>query len=352
MSSSTKLWLAALAALLVLLVLLSPILTPFVVSAGLAYLGDPLVDRLERLKILRQSRTAAVCVVFMVLSVTGLITLVVLLPLLQEQIVTLVHNIPDYLRWLQDTGLPALGLTLPEGLRLDAAGLKELVTENWTKAGGAARYLMGTIFKSGGALLAFVSALILIPVVTFYLLRDWDKLTAWVDSMVPSRHQSMVRGYAHETDTVLAAFLRGQLLVMLFLAAFYSAGLLLAGLQLGLLIGLVSGLVSFVPYLGFIVGIVAASIAMLVQTQDLTGLLWVALVFGIGQILESAFITPWLVGDRIGLHPVAVIFAVMAGGVLFGFIGVLLALPAAAVIAVFLRHAKDRWLASGTYLGL
>jgi predicted PurR-regulated permease PerM len=261
-----------------------------------------------------------------------------------------VHNIPDYLRWLQDRALPALGIRLPEGLRLDAAGLKAMVAENWTQAGGAARYLIGTIFKSGAALLAFTSALILVPVVSFYLLRDWDRLIAWVDGMVPPRHQPTVRGFARETDTVLAAFLRGQFLVMLFLAAFYSAGLLLAGLQLGLLIGLVSGLVSFVPYLGFIVGILAASIAILVQTQELFPLLWVGLVFGIGQILESAFITPWLVGDRIGLHPVAVIFAVLAGGLLFGFIGVLLALPMAAVLAVFLRHAQTRWLSSSMYL--
>ena len=346
-STNTKAGLALLAALLVLLYFLGPILTPFVLSAGLAYLGDPLADRLQRWRL---SRTLAVCVVFVALFTVMLLALILLLPLLQEQIVTFVHNIPDYLRWVQDRALPALGITLPEGLRLDAAGLKEIVAENWTQAGGAARYLIGTISKSGAALLAIATGLILVPVVTFYLLRDWDRLIAWVDGMVPPRHQPTVRGFAQETDTVLGAFLRGQLLVMAFLAVFYSAGLMLAGLQLGLLIGLVSGLVSFVPYLGFIVGIVAASIAMLVQTQELSSLLWVGLVFGIGQVLESAFITPWLVGDRIGLHPVAVIFSVMAGGLLFAFIGVLLALPAAAVLAVFLRHAKDRWLQSAVYL--
>ncbi|MBI3171832.1 MAG: AI-2E family transporter [Hydrocarboniphaga effusa] len=347
MTLGARVSLAALAALLVLLYFLSPILTPFVLSAGLAYLGDPLVDRLQRLRL---SRTAAVCVVFVVLFGAGLLALILLLPLLQEQAVTFVHNIPDYLRWLQDRALPALGIRLPEGLRLDAAGLKTIVAENWTQAGGAARYLIGAIFKSGTALLAFGSALVLVPVVSFYLLRDWDRLIAWADGMVPPRHQPAVRGFARETDGVLAAFLRGQFLVMLFLAAFYSAGLLLAGLQLGLLIGLVSGLVSFVPYLGFIVGILAAGIAILVQTQELFPLLWVGLVFGIGQILESVFITPWLVGDRIGLHPVAVIFAVLAGGLLFGFIGVLLALPLAAVVAVFLRHAQARWLNSSMYL--
>jgi predicted PurR-regulated permease PerM len=345
-SANAKAALAALAALLVLLYFLGPILTPFALSAGLAYLGDPLVDRLQRLRL---SRTIAVSVVFVVLFAAGLLTLILLLPLLQEQIGTFIGNIPDYLRWVQDRALPALGMRLPEGIRLDVAGLKEMVAENWAQAGGIASYAVGYLSRSGAALLAFATSMILVPVVTFYLLRDWDRLVAWVDGMVPPRHQPAVRGFARETDAVLAAFLRGQFLVMLFLAAFYSAGLLLAGLQLGLLIGLVAGLVSFVPYLGFIVGAAAASIAMLVQTQELFPLVWVGLVFGIGQMLESAFITPWLVGDCIGLHPVAVIFAVMAGGLLFGFIGVLLALPVAAVLAVFLRHAKDRWLESAMY---
>ena len=152
-----------------------------------------------------------------------------------------------------------------------------------------------------------------------------------------------------ESDEVLSAFIRGQLLVMAALAAVYSCGLMLAGLDLGLLIGLSAGLVSFVPYLGFIVGIVVAGVAMLVQTQELLPLVWVALVFGIGQMLESMVLTPLLVGDRIGLHPVAVIFAIMAGGQLFGFVGVLLALPVAAVVAVMMRHAKQRWLHSSVY---
>ena len=338
-------WLAGLAAAGVLLYLLGPILMPFVVGAGLAYLGDPLVDRLQSWKL---SRTGGVVVVFVVLSLAGLLSLLLILPLLQAQISTLVKNIPGYLAWLQEA-LPGLGIALPDGVRLDAEGIKKVIAENWTQASDVVRELIGRVTRSSGALLTFAANLLLIPVVTFYLLRDWDELVAWIADMIPRRWLPLSQQLGRESDEVLSAFIRGQLLVMAALAAVYSCGLMLAGLDLGLLIGLSAGLVSFVPYLGFIVGIVVAGVAMLVQTQELLPLVWVALVFGIGQMLESMVLTPLLVGDRIGLHPVAVIFAIMAGGQLFGFVGVLLALPVAAVVAVMMRHAKQRWLHSSVY---
>mgnify|MGYP001590134677 CR=1 FL=1 len=328
--------LLALAAIAGLLYLLGPVLMPFAVSAGLAYIGDPLVDRLERwrFKRLRLSRTAAVTLVFGVIFGLGTLGLVLLIPLLIDQVTTFIHALPDWLNWAQSR-LAKLGVPVQ---MLDPENLRKLLMENWTQTGSSAAAVLKPLTKSGLALLGTLASLLLIPVVTFYLLRDWDALMSRIHALVPLRVRPTVESLARETDDVLGAFLRGQLLVMTFLAVFYSTGLLLAGLQLGLLIGLVAGLVSFVPYLGFIVGIVAASVAMLVQTQELFPLLWVGLVFGIGQVLESTVVTPWLVGDRIGLHPVAVIFAVMAGGQLFGFVGVLLALPAAAVIAVGLRH--------------
>ena len=345
MTWSTKAALAAVAALLVLLYFLGPVLMPFAVSAGLAYLGDPLVDRLQ----LRMSRTLAVTLVFAVLTAVTLPVLVVLLPLLVDQVRELIANIPDYLNWIQQKGLPALGIELPAELRLDPENLKRVVSENLPQAGGIMRELLGTLSRSGGAFLAFVANLLLIPVVTFYLLRDWDHLVAWVDAALPLRYRETVRGLTRESDAVLSGFMRGQLLVMLSLATLYSVGLWLAGLKLALLIGIGAGLVSFVPYLGFIAGLLAAGIAVLAQMQGLTPLLYVLAVFGIGQVVESTLLTPWLVGDRIGLHPVAVIFAVMAGGQLFGFVGVLLALPAAAVLAVLLRHAMARWRESDLY---
>jgi predicted PurR-regulated permease PerM len=180
-------------------------------------------------------------------------------------------------------------------------------------------------------------------------MRDWDLLIRRLHDLLPRRYEATTARLARECDAVLAQFMRGQLLVMLALAAISTTGLLIVGLNLAFLIGRLAGLVSFVPYLGFIVGILAAGIAAAVQFHDAAHLIYVAIVFGVGQALEGMVLSPWLVGDRIGLHPVAVIFAVMAGGQLFGFLGVLLALPAAAVMVVLLRHAHGRYLESTVY---
>jgi len=340
-------WLAAGVALLVTLVLLSPILTPFVIGAGLAYLGDPVVDWLQRRRL---SRTLGVVVVFVVLTLAGLLGALLLVPMLYHQFLALLNNIPEWLAWLQNTALPRLGIALPAGVHLDAEGLKSIVAEHWARAGDVAKLVWAHASESGAALLATVANLLLIPIVSFYLLRDWDDLVAWVRRVIPPRYLPRVDMLARETDEVLGAFIRGQLSVMAVQAVFYAVALWIAGLNLALLVGLIIGAISFIPYLGAIVGVLIAGIAMLVQTQDPASLIWIVVIFGVGQFLEGNILTPWLVGDRIGLHPVAVIFAVMAGGQLFGFIGVLLALPAAAVIAVLLRHTKDEWLRSPLYL--
>lgn len=346
MSWSAKVALALIAAVGALVWLLGPILTPFVLSAGLAYLGDPVADRLERARL---SRTWAVVIVFTVLTVIVLSVLGVLVPMLLDQLREFIGNIPRYVEWLQEKGLPGIGIYVPAELRLE--NLTDKVSENLPQAGGIAKDILGTLTRSGGAVLAFLAGALLVPVVTFYLMRDWDRLVAWVDSMIPRNAQPVVRQLARETDEVLSGFLRGQLLVMLVLGVVYSVGLWLVGVKLSLLIGLGAGLVSFVPYLGFIAGLLAAGIAVLVQTQEFMPLLYVLLVFAVGQVLESSLLTPWLVGDRIGLHPVAVIFAVMAGAQLFGFVGMLLGLPVAAIIAVLLRYAAERWRESTLYLG-
>jgi predicted PurR-regulated permease PerM len=327
--------------------LLAPILTPFVVGAALAYIGDPLVDRLERLKL---SRTAGVSLVFVVLCALAVLFVVLLVPMLQNQFTALVRNVPEWLRWMQDVGLPRLGLELPAGLRLDAESLKQVVTSHWGEAKGLFTAVWARVSTSSLAVLTAAANLLMIPIVTFYLLRDWDRLVAWIRDVLPRRWLARTTQMARETDDVLSAFIRGQLLVMAAQAFYYAVALWIAGLELALIVGLIVGLISFVPYLGFIGGIAIATISMLVQTQDLLPLVWVGVVFTIGQLLESNVLTPLLVGDRIGLHPVAVIFAVMAGGQLFGFVGVLLALPLAAVIAVLLRHAKIEWLRSPVYL--
>lgn len=333
---------------LVLVWLLSPILTPFVFAAGLAYLGDPLVDRLETLRI---PRTAGVAIVFATLTLAGVIFALLMIPLLQKQVVTMAQRVPEVLDALQNQWLPALGIDLPPDVRFDVAGLRELVREHWSQAGGLAASAWGSLSKSGLALLAFLTNVALTPIVTFYLLRDWDKLIARIAELIPRSALPTVTALARETDEVLSAFMRGQLLVMLSLSVIYVSGLWMIGLELALLIGLIAGLVSFVPYLGFIIGVLLAVIASLVQSAEWLPLIGVVVVFGVGQVLESSVLTPLLVGDRIGLHPVAVIFAVLAGGQLFGFVGVLLALPVAAAIAVLLRFATRHWMASGLYRG-
>ena len=326
---------------------LAPVFTPFLISAMLAYLGDPLVDRLEKWRL---PRGLAVTMVFVVIFLVLVAILLLLVPKLEQQLGYLVSRLPDYLRWLRDEAMPWLEKRLglePMALRGDV--LVAQLTENWQQAGGVAARLVGSLSTSGITLMGWLANFVLIPVVTFYLLRDWDVLVENIHALIPRTVEEQVARLARESDEVLGAFLRGQFLVMSALALIYSTGLMIAGLKLGLLIGLLAGMVSFVPYLGFIVGIGVAGVAAVVQTHDASLLPWVVVAFGVGQMLEGMVLTPWLVGDRVGLHPVAVIFAVLAGGQLFGFFGVLLALPVASVVADQHRHAHQRYLASDLY---
>lgn len=336
------------AAALVLLWLLKPILMPFVVGIGLAYIGNPLVNRLQR----HMSRSLAVSVVFLAIVLFTALFFLLVIPPLEEQIESLITNIPDALRWVQDKALPALHIHLPRGVQLDADGVRKLIASNWSTASDMAVQTWHKISTSGMAVFGLVVNLALIPVVSFYMLRDWNDFLAMIQDLIPPRLHPRIGRFAKEADAVLGAFFRGQLMVMASLAAIYSIGLSIVGLKLALLIGIGAGLVSFIPYMGAISGFSAALIAMLVQSGgDLWQCAWVGVVFSIGQLAEGSFLTPNLVGDRIGLHPVAVIFAVMAGGTLFGFVGVLLALPAAAVLAVLARDLHAHWQGSRLYRG-
>ena len=342
------LWMAGLFLLGWLLYLLLPILTPFLIGVLLAYLGDPLVDRLERCKL---SRTWGVILVFALFSLLLVLLLLVLLPMLGKQLLRVYELTPQILDWAQHVALPWIQarLGLADGFwRFDQ--LKAALSGHLGKTGDILGMLLAQATASGLALLAWLANLLLIPVVSFYLMRDWDLLVARLRGLLPRSREGFVVRLAGECHEVLGAFLRGQLLVMLALALVYAGGLMLVGLELGLLIGLLAGLASIVPYLGMVVGIGAALTAGLFQFGgDLYPLLAIAAVFTVGQLLEGMLLTPWLVGDRIGLHPVAVIFAIMAGGQLFGFGGVLLALPVAAVIMVLLRHAHDFYKLSALY---
>ncbi len=330
-----------------LLYLLAPVLTPFLVGMTLAYIGDPLVDRLEARGL---SRTLSVVAVFTLFTGVALTLLVILVPMLEQQIVLLLQKLPGYIDWLQHQALPYLASALGvEGIEIDLGALKAYAREHWQAAGGVAAGVLGSVTRSGLTVLGWFANLLLIPVVAFYLMRDWDVLMGRIRELLPRRWEADVVRLAAASDEVLGAFLRGQLLVMCALGFIYSVGLWLVGLDLALLIGLLAGIVSFVPYLGFIVGIVAAGIAAVMQFQDAAHLLGVVAVFGVGQLIEGLVLQPVLLGERIGLHPVAVIFAILAGGQLFGFMGILLALPVAAVIAVLLRYTHERYLQSGLY---
>lgn len=330
--------------------LLAPILSPFVFAALLGWLGDPMVDRLEARRL---KRNTAVLLVFSAMTLLLAIAAVLLVPLLEQQIVTLVESLPRYRDWFVQTALPWIerrtGLQILSWL--DPERLFQLIREHWQSAGGVAAAVLGYVSRSGFALMGWLANIVLLPVLTFFFLRDWDLLVARVGALVPRDHYDTVRRLARESDEVLGGFLRGQLTVMLILGVLYAIGLWAVGLNLGILIGLIAGLLTFVPYLGPASIVVFGGIAALVQYGDWQHLAGVAVVFTVGQIIESYWLTPKLVGDRIGLHPMAVIFAVMAGGTLFGFLGMLLALPVAAVANVLLRYAQDRYRHSRLYAG-
>ena len=335
------------AGLVLAIVLLHGMLLPFVLGAGLAYVCDPIVDRLERLRL---NRTAGVIIVFLALILVFALMIFLLLPILQAQFDTLIRSLPRYLEWAQHTFNPWIRRVAPGVGGINADSIRQLISNNWGSAGGFASALAKQAFSSGTALLSWAINLLLVPVIMFYLLRDWDRMTEFVRAQLPRRYEHTVTELARETDEVLGHFIRGQALVMLVLGTIYIVGLWLAGLDLALVIGLGAGLISFVPYVGVLSGVCMASVAMLVQTGDLYQVLWVLLVFGVGQVMEQMVLTPLLLGEFIGLHPVWVIFAVLAGGQLFGFIGVLLALPTAAAIAVIVRYAGRRWRESRLYL--
>lgn len=341
--------LAVAAAMGFTLYMLQPILTPFVLGGLIAYLGDPLVDRLERRGV---GRTLGVAIVFVLFSAIITLALIFALPMLLHQLDALISKVPDIYRWLTQDALPWLlqRLDLPDR-RLPQVDWSGQLADNWQSVGKFTAQSLKRITGSGANLLLWLANLALVPVVAFYLMRDWNVLLHKALALIPKTWQESTTELAAEADEVVGAFLRGQFLVMCALGAIYSGGLWLVGLQLAMLLGVIAGLASIVPYLGFMVGIVASLIAAYAQFHDWTMMFWVAVVFGVGQAVESMLLTPVLVGDRIGLHPVAVIFALMAGGQIAGFVGVVLALPVAAVIMVFLRHAMRHYRSSELYGG-
>ncbi|MEE4161942.1 MAG: AI-2E family transporter [Woeseiaceae bacterium] len=333
-------WLIAIALVGWVLYLLAPILTPFVAAALFAYLGDPLADRLERLGL---PRSLAVVTVFILTFLVVVLLVVLVGPLVKKQVVSLLQALPGLASQAEQVWLPRVSELL--GIEFDSdVGLGAFLAQYSEMAGQWSGKILTSVSRGGGAVATAVISLFLIPILTFYMLRDWDGIMLTLGSLIPASQQETVFKLLREADEMLGAFLRGQLLVMVGLAILYSVGLTLSGVEYAVAIGVVSGVVSFVPYLGLVFGIALASLTVVLEPSPLWPLAGVVATFTIAQVIEGTVLTPKLVGDRIGLHPVIVIFAVAAGGQLFGFFGILLALPAAAVLSVLARFAYDRYL--------
>ena len=335
--------------------LLAPVLTPFVVAAVLAYALTPLVNWLDRAGRSRLPRVVAVVLVELLLLVALLGVALLIVPILAKELPLLRDQVPVLFDRLNEA-LKPLFAQLGLKLSLDVANIKAFVLKylnaNFEDAFGS---LMASVKIGGSVALAIIGNAVLIPVALFYLLMDWDRFVASSLRLVPARARGAFDSFTSEADAVLGQYLRGQLLVMLILAVFYSVGLALFGLDLALPIGVFTGLAIFGPYLGFGLGLVLASLAGLLEFAADAGpakaVLMVAVVYGLGQLIESLYLTPRLVGERIGLHPLAVIFALLAFGQLLGFVGVLIALPASAVLLVAIRRAWAGYLSSGLYRG-
>lgn len=347
----TALWLTIGLAFLLLLRLLAPVLMPFIVAAILAYVLNPWVDKLAafRIKRWRLPRAVAAALVMVLLIAVVLLLLLIITPVLQKEIPQLQDQIPRFLDKLNEVLAPMLH-QVGIKVNLDSAGIKSMLTKQLATSGDViGKSLIASLRVGGTAVLGMLANLMLIPIVLFYLLIDWHPFLARLEKFIPRRWVKHTVQGALEVDTILAQYLRGQLMVMLTLAAYYSVALAIAGFDLALPVGIITGLLVFIPYLGFGLGLILALIGAFLQFDGLSGLASVAVIYGIGQIIEGFYLTPRLVGERIGLHPVTVIFALLAFGQLFGFIGILVALPASAIISVAARHLRASYFNSPFY---
>jgi predicted PurR-regulated permease PerM len=341
-------WLIGLAVVMAVLNALHGVLLPFVAGLTIAYFLDPVVDKLEKCG---ASRTVATTIIVAGFFIVVAGVLILLFPLLQAQVISLAALLPDLIEKARAYAQPFL-----ERLQADLApdALDRLKAVAGTYAGDAIKWvtgLIGGLWKGGLAFFSLISLVIITPVVAFYLLRDYDDIVEWVDSYLPRDARQTIHQQARAIDGAIAGFVRGQASVCLALVVWYGAALTVVGLDSGLLVGLGAGIISFIPYVGAATGLIVGLAIALAQFSDWTPIVYVGLIFIIGQTTESYILTPRLVGDRIGLHPVWIIFALLAGGALLGFTGVLLAVPAAAIIGVLTRFGLSSYLDSPLYSG-
>lgn len=333
-----------------LIYLLQPVLAPFVAAFVLAYLFNPLVIRLMKIGL---PRWLSITSVFVGISVGVVLATWYLLPMLWDQLVYAKSSLPGAVHWINHTVQPWISRTFHvELLKIDLSELSNMIMEyiQTNYSADSLQQVLSRIAQSGLSIIHIGGLVVLVPIITFYFLLDWEHMLARLRLLIPRPFEPKAVQIIGECDEVLGAFVKGQFLVMVLLGIVYAVGLQVIGIEVGLIIGMVAGLASIIPYLGFATGIIAAVIACLLQYGlDWVHLFLVGVVFMTGQIVESYILQPFLLGDKIGLSPVAVVFSILAGAQLFGFVGMLIALPVAAVIVVLLRHAKQSYESSSLY---
>jgi predicted PurR-regulated permease PerM len=339
-------WLLLVALTGYLFYLLGPVLTPFLLALMIAYIFEKVVLKLAARGL---SRSTAAGLVLLGIALATVAMVLILLPLLQQQLARITETMPRFFEWARTNVEPMIEQQL--GLEVELDHLRAMVLEQLPSPQKIAGWVVPSLTSGGLALVGFFVNLVLVPVVLFYFLRDWADMVTEIDHMLPRTQHATIAMLAREIDAVLGEFLRGQLAVMFVMAAFYAIALSLVGVEYAVAIGLLTGMITFIPYVGAVFGITLGTVVAVMQFQALGPLLWVWGVFFAGQVVEGYVVVPKLVGDRIGLHPVVVIFALLAFGQLFGFFGVLLALPASAALLVWLRYLRGRYLASPLYQG-
>ena len=342
-------WLVAATFLALFLYVFSPILLPFAAGMILAYFLDPVADALERLGL---SRVAATIVILIGFLLAFLLAMMIVIPVLGTQLAEFISRIPDYLSRLQALLTDIDPDFLETAIGVDAAALREGLSSLLTQGAGFLTTLFQSIWSSGKTLVDIAGLFVVTPVVAFYMLLDWDRMVARIDDWVPRDHLDTVRALARDINASTAGFVRGQGTLCLILGVMYAVGLTLVGLNFGLLIGLFAGLISFIPYIGSLIGLVLSVGVALVQFwPEWQWVVAVAAIFFGGQFIEGNILQPKLVGKSVGLHPVWLMFALFAFGYMFGFLGLLIAVPAAAAVAVLVRFALERYLESPMYRG-
>lgn len=344
----TAAWIGAGLAILALLYFLSPILTPFLLGLILAYITNPLVERMTGWGVPRT--VAATLTVLLLIALATLLALI-LVPLIRQESALVADRLPDMVAGLNGQIVPWLHDRFGVDVRLDAESIRQFVTQHLSNSGNLVGKVLSSLGSGSLALFGFLTNLVLTPLLMFYLLNDWPKVRARSQGSIPRPWYGASMRILGQVDAVLSEFLRGQLMVMLLLALFYALALWVVGVGAAVPVGILTGLLIFIPYVGFGIGLMLALLVAVLQFQGWGPVLAVAGVYGVGQILEGFLLTPYLVGERIGLHPMAVIFALLAFGQLFGFAGILLALPASAALLVGLRELRVLYLASRFYRG-